>query len=115
MTENDRDGNEGKKQKGQCDLSLSHTSSASFIENNSRHGDWGGADRLDQNAILDKNVDKAVFGSDLMTMNQETRSIRSRTLSKEEIDIHMIIAIEFYDLLKKNSNQLAILPGAIMK
>ena len=36
---NDSDENAGKKQKIQNDLSLSHDVSASFFENNSRHGD----------------------------------------------------------------------------
>ena len=46
MTENESDGNAGKKQKGQHDLSLLYASSASFIENNSRHGDSSGVDIL---------------------------------------------------------------------
>ena len=59
--ENDNDGNAGKKQKIQCDLSLSHDISASFFENNSIHGDGGGTDQLVQNEMCGKNVDKAVF------------------------------------------------------
>ena len=62
--ENDSDGNAGKKQKVQCDLSLSHDISALFFENNSRHGDGGGTDQLVKNAILGKKVNKAVFGND---------------------------------------------------
>ena len=38
----------------QCDLNQLHLRSASFSENNSRHGDGGGADRLVSNAVLDK-------------------------------------------------------------
>ena len=41
-----------------------HPRSASFFENESKHGDEGGADRLVQNAILGKNFDTAVFGHD---------------------------------------------------
>ena len=89
MAENDSNGNAGKKQKVQCDLSLSHASSASFFRNNSRHEDVSGVDRLVRNAKLCKNVHKAVFGIDLMKLKQETRSIRSRALSKEEIDFHL--------------------------
>ena len=96
MTENESVGNAGKKRKGQCDLSLSHASSASFSENNSRHGDWGGAVWLIQNAIICKNVDKADFGSDLMKWTQVTRSIR-----REDIDFRQIMDLAFHDLPKK--------------
>ena len=41
---NDNDGNAGKKQQIQCDLSLSHSNSESFFENNSRHGAGVGTD-----------------------------------------------------------------------
>ena len=50
--ENDSDGYAGKKQKIECDLSLSHEIRASFFENNSKHGDGGGTDQLVKNAIL---------------------------------------------------------------
>ena len=66
MTENDSNWNAGKKPKKQCNLSSSHTSKVSFLENNSRHGDGGGTDQLVQNVILGKNVDKAAFGDDLV-------------------------------------------------
>ena len=56
IMENDSDGNAGKKQKIQYDLSLSHDISVLFFENNSRHGDGGDTDQLVQNAILGKNV-----------------------------------------------------------
>ena len=95
MTENNSYGNAGKKQKGQCDISLSHASSASFFENNSRHGDGGSADRLVQNSMLGKNVDTAIFGSDLAKSKQENRSIRNRALSKKEINFHLIMACAF--------------------
>ena len=48
MTENENDEKAETKQKGLCGLSPWHTSSASFFENSSRHGDtWkcGSADR----------------------------------------------------------------------
>jgi len=115
MTENDSYGNTGKKQKGQCVHSLSHVSSASFLKNNSRHGDEDDADRLVQNAILGKNVGKAVFRSDLMKLKQEKRSIRTRSLSKEETDFHLLMAPPFNDLPRKKSDQLASLLGVIVK
>ena len=43
MTGNYSDGDAGKKQKGQCDLSLPHARNASLFENNSRQGDGGHA------------------------------------------------------------------------
>ena len=46
ITENDSNGNAGKKQRGHCDLSLSHAISASFFENNSRCGEGGSTDWL---------------------------------------------------------------------
>ena len=82
MTENNSDGNAGKKQKGQCNLSLYHASSASFFENIARHGDGGGDDRLLQHAILGKNIYEAVFGSVLAKLKKKTRSVRRRALSK---------------------------------
>ena len=54
----------------QCDLSLTQASSASFFENNLRHKDGKGADRLVHNAILGKNVNKAGFESDLENWNR---------------------------------------------
>ena len=112
MTDNDSDGNAGKKQKEHHDISLLHTSSAWFFENSSRHGDGDSAVRLVQNAILGKNVDKAVFGSDLMKLKQETRSISSRVFSKEKTDFHLLMALLFYDLPRRKSDQLASLLGA---
>ena len=84
MTESDSHWNAGKKQKREYDLSLSYASSASFSENNSKHGDGSSDNRLVHNAILGKNVDRAVFGSDLMKIKQETRSIRGRLFSKTD-------------------------------
>ena len=115
MTENESHGNAGKKQKGQCDISLSHACCRSFFQNNSRHGDGGGADRLIQNAIVGKNVEKAVFSRDQMKMKHKTRSIRSRALSKEEVHFHLFMALAFHDLPRKKSDQLARLLGAILK
>ena len=68
-----------------------------------------------QNAILGINVAKAIFESDLMKLTQETRSIRSRTLSKEDIDFHLLMALAFHDLPRKKSDELVSLLGAIMK
>ena len=113
--EKDNGGSAGKKQKIQCDLSLSHDISASFFENNSRHGDGGGTDQLVQNAILGKNVDKAVFGNDSAKLKQETRTVRSRILSKEEIDFHLLMALAFHDLPRKKSDQLSSFLGAVVK
>ena len=101
MLENDSDKNAGKKQKGQCDLSLSHASSASFFENNSRHGNKGSAHRLAQNAIFGRNVHKALFGSDLVKLKQETGSIKHRALCKEVIDYHLLMALACHDLPRK--------------
>ena len=98
MTENDSNGNAGKKQKRQCDLSLSHASSPSFIGNNARHGDGGGTDWLVRSAMLGKNIEKTGFWSDLVILKKETRSIRSRSLSKEEIDFHLLMALSFHHL-----------------
>ena len=53
-----------------------------------------------QNVILGKNVNKAVFGSDLAKLKQETRSIRSGALSKEEI-FFMLMALAFHDVPRK--------------
>ena len=68
-----------------------------------------------RNAILGINVAKAIFESDLMKMKQETRSIRNRTLSKEDIDFHLLISLAFHDLPRKNSDQLASLLEDIVK
>ena len=62
MTENESDGKAEKKQKGECYLGQWYACSASFFENNMRHGDGGGADILILNAILIKNVDKNESG-----------------------------------------------------
>ena len=43
---NDNDRNEGKKQKIECDLSLSYYISASIFEINSRHGDGSGTEQF---------------------------------------------------------------------
>ena len=94
---------------------MSHASSASFFENNSSHGDGHGTDQKIQNANFGKNVDKAVFGSDLAKSKQETRIIRSRILSKEKIDYHLLMALAFHDLPIKKSNQLSSLLGAVVK
>ena len=75
--ENDNNRNAGKKQKIQCDFSLSHDISASFFENYSRYEDGSGTDQLVQNAILGKNVDKAVFGNDSEKLKQEMCAVRS--------------------------------------
>ena len=97
-----------------CDISSSHDSSASFFENNSRHGDGSGADILVQNAIFSKNVDKAVFGSHLMKMKQETRSLSRRVLSKEETNFNLLMDLGFRDLPRKKY-QLASLVEAVVK
>ena len=68
-----------------------------------------------QNAILGKNFDKAVFGSDLAKLKQETISIRSRMLSKEEIDFLMPMALAFHDLPREKSDQLFSLLGEKVK
>ena len=104
MTENESDMKTGKKQKGQCDFSLSSASSALFFVNNSRHGDGGGADKIAQNTILGKNVDNAVSGSDLAKLKQETRSIRSRALSYEKIDFYVLLALAFHVVPRKKSD-----------
>ena len=59
-----------KKQKGQCYLGELHASIASFFENNLRHGGGGGIDGLIQNEILGKNVERAIFGHDLMNTSR---------------------------------------------
>ena len=59
-----------------------------------------------QNAILGKKVDKAVWGSDLEKLKQEIRSIRSRSLSKDEIDFHLLMVLASHDLPKRKSDQL---------
>ena len=46
-----------------------------------------------------------------MKMKQGTRSIRSRALSKEETDFHLLIALPFHDFPRKKSDQLASLFG----
>ena len=115
MTENDSDGNAGKERKIQCDLSLSHDNSASFFENKSGHGDGGSTDQLVQNALLGKTVNKAIFGNDSVKFKHETRTVRSRMLSKEEIDFHLLTALAFHNLPRKKSNQLSSILGVVMK
>ena len=68
-----------------------------------------------QNRILGKNVDKAVFGSDLMKLKQETKSISRRVWSKEDADFHLLMALAFHDLPIKRSDQLSSLLGAIVE
>ena len=92
------------KQKRQCYVSQWHTTTASFFENNLRYGDCKGA-----NAIIGKNIDRAIFGHDLMKMQQETRSNRNRALSKEGVDFHLLMALAFHDLLNQKHDQLASL------
>ena len=50
-------------------------------------------DQLVQNVILGEYADKAIFESDFAKLKQETRPIRSRALSKEEIDFHLLMAL----------------------
>ena len=47
--------------------------------------------KIGSNAMLGMNVYKAVFGTDLVKLKQETKSIRSRALSK---DLHFMILEE---------------------
>ena len=54
MTKNESDGNAGKKQKGKSYLHQLHFSSADFFENNLKHKEGWGANRLVQNATLEK-------------------------------------------------------------
>ena len=68
-----------------------------------------------QNAILGKNFDKAVFGNDSAKLKQETRTVRNRMLSKEEIDFYLLMALVFHDLPRKKSDQLSSLLGAVVK
>ena len=102
MTENKSHRKPEKKQKGHCYFGQWHASSASFLENKSRHEDGGGADRLIQNAILEKNVDGAIF-------------TRSRALSKEDIDFCLFMALVFHDFPRQKSDKLVSLLGAILK
>ena len=67
MIKNKSDGDAEKKQKGKCNLGLS--SSASFFENDSIHGDEGGVDKLDRNCVFEIGLTK---------MKQKTRFIRRR-------------------------------------
>ena len=96
-----------ERRKKQFDLSSSHDISTLFFEKNSRHGEGGGTDQLVQNAILGKNADKAVFRKDSAKLKQEMRTVRSKTKSKEEIDFHLLMALVFHDLPRKNSDQLS--------
>ena len=54
MTEKNGEGNAGKKQMGQSDLSLSHANISSFFENNQRHRDDSRSDRSVQMKYLAK-------------------------------------------------------------
>ena len=65
-----------------------------------------------ENAIFGKNVDKDVFGSDLAKLKQ--RTIKSRKLSKEEIDFHLLMALAFHDFPRKK-NPLSSLLGVVVK
>ena len=107
MKENDSDRNAGKKWEKQCDLSLSYAIKASFFENNSWHGDGVAQITWFKNAILGRNLDKAVFGNDSEKLKHETRNVKSRTLSKGEIDFQLLMAVAFYDVPLKKSNQLS--------
>ena len=114
MTENDINGNAGKMKKNIAILVI-HASSASLFENNSRRGEGGGADQLVQNAILGKNNNKAAFGNCSMQLKQETRTVRSRTLSKEETDFHLLMALLFHDLTRKKNDHLTSLSRTVVK
>ena len=70
----------------------------------SRHRDGGGTDRMVQDAFLGKIFDRDVFGGDLIKMKQATKSIRSKALSKEEDDFHLLIALSFHDLSRKKKD-----------
>ena len=70
--QNKSDGKAENKQKGQFYLGQWCANSASFFENNWKHRDGGGVDKLIQNAILGKNADRAIFGHVFMKMKQET-------------------------------------------
>ena len=48
-------------------------------------------------------------------LKQETRSIISRALSKEESDFHLLMTLSLYYLPKKKSDQLSSLIGAVVK
>ena len=67
------------------------------------------------NAILNKNVNKAVFGSDSAKLKQQIRSVRIRSLSKEEINFYLLMTLAFHDLPRKKSHQLSSLLGAVVK
>ena len=70
---------------------------------------------LFKNAILGKNVDKAAFGNNLIKLKEETRIVKRRTLSKEEIDFHLLMALASHDHPRKKSDQLSSLLGAVVK
>ena len=67
-----------------------------------------------QNAKIGKNI-RVIIRHDLMKMKEETRSIRRKALSKEEIDFHLLMALAFYDFLRQKSGKLASMLGAIVK
>ena len=52
-----------------------------------------------QNASLGINVDKAVFRNNLAKLKQGTRTVRSRTLSMEEIDFYLLMLLALSSLL----------------
>ena len=99
MTKNESNGKAEKKQKGECHIGQWHARSESFFENNLKHRDGGGTDKLIQNAVPGKNVDRAIFVHDFVKIKQETRSIRSSPFSREKVDFHLLMALAFHDLL----------------
>ena len=57
-----------------------------------------------QKTILGKNIEKAFFGNDSAKLKQETRAVRSRTLCKEKVDFHLLVALVFHDVPRKKCN-----------
>ena len=93
---NKSDGNAEKKKKSVillCHMISVHCSLKIMLDM-----DRGSTDQLVQNDILGKNFDKAAFGNDSAKLKQEIRTVISRTLSKEKIDFHPLMALAFYDL-----------------
>ena len=41
---------------------------------------------------------KLFFGNDLAKLKEETRTVRSRMLSKEKIAFHLLMVLAFHDL-----------------
>ena len=113
MKKNKSDGDAEKKQKGKCNLGLS--SSASFFENDSIHGDEGGVDKLDRNSILGKIVVKCIFEIGLTKMKQKTRFIRRRQWSKKEIGFYMLVVHPFHDLPSKNEQLIPLLVAIVKR